>query len=275
MIIYKVTNTTNGKAYIGQTWRKLNVRKSEHHRASANILKSNPTLFHLALREFGTANFVWEVLEICTSINHCNEREKFYIKLLGTLEPGGYNSTTGGQMDETMTEKVRNKIAESMILVHKDPKYQKTVYPKLKGLVPPNKGVAMSKEQKAKVSAARRAVHKDPTYINPNVGQKRTDEQKANIRKGQEGRMAQGDKWQEAHKDQFTDEVREKMRQKKLGKKPKNTKQILCIETGQIFEGLTDAAKALDVNRQSIYLQIKGKLKLVAGRYTFKYVEVL
>lgn len=85
--------------------------------------------------------------------------------------------------------------------------------------------------------------------------------------------MATGDKWQDAHKDQYTAEVREKMRQKKLGKKPANTKQVLCIETGQVFQGLTEASKELDVNRQSVYLQIKGKLKQVAGKYTFKYVE--
>src|SRR6266404_6035598 len=161
MIIYKVTNIQNGRLYIGQTWRKLEVRKAEHRRSAANILKTNPTLFHLALREFGSGNFIWEVLETCTSIDHCNEREKFYIKLLNTMYPNGYNSTTGGYMDETMAESIRNKIADSMVAVHKDPEYQARVYPKLKGRIPPNKGIAMSDEQKAKVSAAKKAVYAD------------------------------------------------------------------------------------------------------------------
>lgn len=272
MIIYKVTNIQNGRLYIGQTWRKLETRRAEHRRAAANILKTNPTLFHSALREFGTGNFTWEILEVCTSIDHCNEREKFYIKLLNTIHPNGYNATSGGHIDETMSESVRNKIANSMVIVHKDPEYQSKVYPKLKGLVPPNKGKTMSDEQKAKVSAAKKAIYADPAYINPNLGQKRTEEQKANIKAGQTGKMTSGDKWQEAHKDQYTEEVRKKMRQAKLGKKPANTKKVLCIETNEVFDGLSDAAKTLDVNRQSIFLQIKGKLKQVAGKYTFRYI---
>lgn len=174
-------------------------------------------------------------------------------------------------MDGSMSEEIRERIAKSVVELHKDPEYQARVYPKLKGRTPPNKGIPMSEAQKVKVSAAKKAVYADPTYINPNVGQKRTGEALENLHKAFETRtLPTGDAWTEAHGSQYTPEVRAKMRAAKLGKKPANTKLVECIETGQVFEGLTEASKALDINRQSIYLNIKGKLKSAGGKH-FKY----
>lgn len=274
MIIYKATSLTTGKIYIGQTLRGLKVRKSEHLHTAGNLLKSRPTLFHSAIRELGSGDFTWEILETCTSCDHLNDRERFYIKLLNAQHPNGYNQTIGGHMDGSMSEEIRDRIASSMVKVHENPEYRSKTYPKLKGLVPPNKGVAMSEKQKRKVSLAKKAVYADPTYINPNIGQFRAGEALENIRKGHETReLPTGEEWLKSHKDQYTAEVRGKMRQAKLGKKPANTNQVLCVETNQVFEGLTEAAKSLNINRQSIFLQIKGKLKRVGGKYTFKYVK--
>ncbi len=273
MIIYKVTNKTTGKAYIGQTLRGLNRRKAEHLRTAQRLTEQKyPTPLHVAISAEGSGNFTWEVLETCGSKDHMNTREKFYIQLLKTLLPDGYNQTTGGAIDSTMCEPTRFKIAESVSKLHKDPEYRARVYPKLKGLTPPNKGVPMSEEQKAKVSIARKAVHEDPTYTNPNVGQTRTEDQIANIKAGQAGKMAKGDKWQEAHKDQYTPEVREKMRRAKLGKKPANTKKVRCIETGEVFSGLSEAATKMNLPRQSIWLNIKGKITHVRS-YHFEYAK--
>lgn len=272
MIIYKATNTKNGKVYIGQTIRGLKDRKAEHLRAAGNIKWfRNPSLLHLAISEHGSASFIWEVLEECRDCDHLNDRERFYIKLLNSFTPNGYNQTVGGHMSEEMSEEVRDRIAESMVAVHKNPDYQARVYPKLKGLAPPNKGVPMSEAQKAKVSAAKLAVYADPTYTNPNVGQKRTPEQLENLKKGRDKRaLPTGDRWKESHGEQYTDEVRAKMRAAKVGKKPANTKQVECIETGEVYAGLSEASAATGANRQSIYLQIKGKLKK-AGGFTFRY----
>lgn len=273
MIIYLIKNTANGKCYIGQTLRPFKIRKSEHLNAAANISRTkHPSPLHSAINEFGSGKFVWEILEECNSSTHLNEREKFYIKLLNTQIPNGYNQTSGGYIDGSMSEDVRKKIANTVVELHKDPAYRAKVYPKLKGRTPPNKGQPMSDLQKKKVSDAKKAVYADPNYLNPNIGQKRTDEQKARIREGQGKRALGGDKWYAAHSDQYTPAIREKMRLKKLGKKPINTKKVLCLETGEVFNGLTDTSKALNINRQSIYLQIKGILKSAGGKH-FKYID--
>lgn len=274
MIIYKATNSKDGTAYIGQTLRTLSQRRAEHLRAGANVKDVKyPSPFHLAISTAGSGSFTWEVLEECTSCIHMNEREKFYIKLLNTMVPNGYNQTTGGSMDDTMSEEVRERIADSMVAVHQDPAYQARVYPKLKGLVPPNKGVPMSAAQKVKVGSARKAAYEVPGYVNPNVGQKRTGEALENLHKSykETRQLPKGEEWTEAHGEQYTPEVRAKMRAAKLGKKPANTRKVECVETGQIFDGLMEAAKALGIQKQSIWLQIKGKLKHAGGK-TFRYL---
>ncbi len=273
MIIYKATCSIEGKSYIGQTVRNLTQRKGEHLRAAANIsLKLKPTLLQAAISKFGSGAFTWEILEECPSIDHMNEREKFYIKLLSTMTPHGYNQTAGGAMDEFMSETIRERISKSMTENHQDPEYRANLYPQLKGRIPPNKGVPMSEEQKLKVGAARKAAYDVPGYVNPNIGQERTPEQMERLKAGWAKRDLGGEKWHTAHDGQFTPEVREKMRQAKVGKKPANTKQVMCIETGQVFDGLTEAAKALDINRQSIWMQLKGKIKAAGGKH-FKYLE--
>lgn len=271
MIIYKVTNLKTGLSYIGQTVRDLPTRKSEHLRSAQRASsQENPQALHKAINEYGSGEFSWEIIETCTNKDQLNQKERYWVAFYNTLIPNGYNQTVGGAIDANMLEETRIKIADKIKELHKDPEYQARVYPKLKGLTPPNKGIPMTEKQRAKVSAARAAVYKDPTYVNPNVGQKRTEEQKANIKAGQKGKMAIGKAWTAAHKDQYTTEVRAKMRAKKLGKKPANTKKVRCIETGVIYDGLTEAAKALDINRQSIWMQIKGKLKSAGGKH-FEY----
>jgi len=273
MIIYKVTNVKTGMIYIGQTLRGLSLRRAEHLQYAGNLSRVKyPSPFHKALREYGSGSFTWEVLEECISCDHMNERERFYIKLFNTMVPSGYNQTVGGHMSDTMSTEIRSKIAAAVIKAHQDPAYRAKVYPKLKGLTPPNKGVPMSELQKEKLSKARKAAYEVPGYVNPNVGQKRTPEQLENLRKGREKRvLPTGEAWHAAHGGQITEEVRIKMRAAKIGKKPANTKKIQCVETGEVFAGLTEVAEKMKLPRQSIWMQIKGKLKQVRG-FTFRYV---
>jgi group I intron endonuclease len=58
-IIYKVTNLTNGKVYIGQTVRTLHQRKNSHIR---DLKKNMDIVFHHALRKYGIDNFNWEII---------------------------------------------------------------------------------------------------------------------------------------------------------------------------------------------------------------------
>ncbi len=274
MLIYKATNTISGKSYIGKTSMTIVKRRQGHHDyASPAKLTKDSCVFHKAIASYGRDKFIWEILAETDNHADLNLLEFKLIKEHNTRYPAGYNMTDGGDgmHGYTQSPETKAKIASSVSALHTNPEYTSKLYPKLKGLTPPNKGVPMSEEQKIKVSISKKAVYANPHYINPNIGQVRTEEQKANIKAGQTGNMATGDAWHKAHDNQYTEEVRAKMRAAKIGKKPANTMQVQCIETGQIFKGLTEASKALGINRQSIWLQIKGKLK-AAGKLHFQYV---
>lgn len=86
--IYKITNLTNNKSYIGQSVH-IERRWSEHCQPSAT------SVIGKAIQEYGKTNFSFEVLEQFEDINHqiLDQREKFYIDFYNTIAPYGYNIT--------------------------------------------------------------------------------------------------------------------------------------------------------------------------------------
>jgi len=93
VIIYKAENIINGKIYIGKTVYCLAHRKGGHLR-DAN--KNSKTAFHSAIRKYGEDTFAFSVLEECFNRDDLDNREKFYISILNTMVPNGYNLTPGG-----------------------------------------------------------------------------------------------------------------------------------------------------------------------------------
>lgn len=89
MIIYKIANLINGKVYIGQTVRTLEVRTEEHKR-------HNRILIDKAIQKYGFDNFVVEVIDSATSIDELNQKERYWIAFFNCLAPIGYNQCMGG-----------------------------------------------------------------------------------------------------------------------------------------------------------------------------------
>ena len=107
MIIYKVTNSINGKLYIGQTTKSLDKRKAKHL-SDANHLPIVP--FHKALSKYGKDCFKWETLEECSSQEELKTKEQHWIKKLNTFGRNGYNMTKGGDCPPELSPKCRNSI---------------------------------------------------------------------------------------------------------------------------------------------------------------------
>ena len=59
-IIYRATNSYNGKVYIGQTITSLKHRRSEHLR---DAVSDSVNHFHLALMQYGKDAFEWDILD--------------------------------------------------------------------------------------------------------------------------------------------------------------------------------------------------------------------
>lgn len=91
--IYKITNTINGKVYIGQTKQTIEQRFIQH-KSHARTGQSHHKLAR-ALRKYGDENFIIELVEVC-DYEMLNERERYWINIFNSIE-NGYNILLGGQ----------------------------------------------------------------------------------------------------------------------------------------------------------------------------------
>lgn len=113
--IYKLTNKLNGMGYVGMT-KNFKRRMKEHHWSKCRALVDK------AIHEYGWENFTAEVIEVC-DVEIAEERESHWIKELNTMEPYGYNCTTGGNKGTKITSKSSLRHSASQI--------EKTVFPVL------------------------------------------------------------------------------------------------------------------------------------------------
>lgn len=109
--IYLITNTVNGKQYVGQTWRTLEQRWQEHRYKAS----SKDTAIANAIRKYGadafTINVIFEKVAISQWL--LDIMEESAIKVYDTLSPKGYNLDTGGKGGRCVTESTRKKLSEN------------------------------------------------------------------------------------------------------------------------------------------------------------------
>lgn len=99
MLIYKITNTINGKIYIGKTTLSEHLR-FKLHKNELNRKKHNNKHLQRSWDKYGSENFTFEVIEYLNISNNwsLNELEIFYIKKLKSyMLEFGYNLTYGGE----------------------------------------------------------------------------------------------------------------------------------------------------------------------------------
>ena len=92
MFIYKITNTVNGKVYIGQVYNKsVRARFVRHiHDASPN----SRSYIDRAIFKYGKDAFVVETIDTATSTNELSEKERYWIKYYNSTDLSiGYNLT--------------------------------------------------------------------------------------------------------------------------------------------------------------------------------------
>lgn len=89
--IYKITNLTNGKIYIGKTSESIEKRWKQHIRDSKKRKNEKRPLYD-AMNKYGINNFKIETIEE-TSIP--DKREVYWISFYNSYH-NGYNATLGG-----------------------------------------------------------------------------------------------------------------------------------------------------------------------------------
>ena len=93
--IYKITNLTNQKCYIGKS-NNLERRWKDHQRLAFTFghKEYNKTLYQ-AIRKYGLENFKFEVIDILDDYSISGEREIYWINYYNSYKDG-YNETNGG-----------------------------------------------------------------------------------------------------------------------------------------------------------------------------------
>jgi len=105
--IYVITNTENGKFYIGQTRKPVSIRWSEHQSDARLRVKSH---FHKAIRKHGGAAFDVQVLATGTDPDDLNQQEALWIFVTNATRYG-YNLALGGSVEPHTPEQRANNAA--------------------------------------------------------------------------------------------------------------------------------------------------------------------
>lgn len=116
--IYKATNITNNKCYIGfdSNWPK---RKTDHKSES----HKNDKIFHKAIRKYGWENFSWEILYQSFDYDYTkNTMETHFIieykSFVGFIDCNGYNATMGGEGTRGIKHSNERKQYQSQVMTN-------------------------------------------------------------------------------------------------------------------------------------------------------------
>jgi group I intron endonuclease len=92
--IYLITNTINGKRYVGQTQREDIEKRWKEHKICDKYTIGRCLLN--AYKKHGIETFKFQIICVCFD-EDCNKFEGEYIEKYNTLSPKGYNLKSGGR----------------------------------------------------------------------------------------------------------------------------------------------------------------------------------
>ena len=261
-----LTCKVNGKRYIGQS-KNIRRRLLEHRKC-----KSFAPVISKAIKKYGWENFDKELLEQC-SIDELNNREIYYI---ARYKPE-YNLTIGGDglKGYEPSSETKAKLSEAA---------------KKQWQLP---------EQKARFQKPIICIETGETFESVKSAAIKAGVNHSSISQVLNGKTktAGGYHWEYLREDDkqkrghhFSDDVIEHFRKINLGRKMSAKtieklsekakqrgnkhcqKSVICIETGEIFESVKNAADKIGVVQSFLSKVLNGKKK-TAGGYHWKFVK--
>ena len=254
------------KYYIGQTSRTIEQRAGSQGSGYHKYDNNKNSKFANAIRKWGWDSFEVTVLEEnITSQVKLNELEVYYIEKFDSYN-NGYNSTLGGDgvtgckhtgmYGKVFTDEHRKKLSLSHIgkpSVRKGSTHTEEAKAKIRqarkkqvGQNHPMYGKHHSEEIKRKISESSKKMWQNEEYKNKYI--KILQENRHNFKKG-------GIPWNKGLK----------------GKPAYNRKKVICIETGEIFNSISEAEKIKKTN--NISCCCNGKRKSTNGLHWRYYEE--
>ena len=229
--IYMITCNVNNKSYIGQSI-DINRRRC-HHLAALRGNKHFNQHLQNAYNKYKEYNFSWTVLEYCSE-DVLNDREMYWIAYYDTYN-NGFNANEGGSAnrDFDRTDEFRERMSKII------------------------KDVWENSDERRQEFSQRMLGENNPMYgrhgdLNPAYGKSRSGD-----KNGMYGRK-------------HTDKSKELNRQAHLGAKNKNSKPVICVETGEIFASQGEVKRLKGINDTSVNKCCRG-VKKTAGGYHWRY----
>ncbi len=239
MIVYLITNKINGKRYVGQTIQPMVKRFRQH--CCSSVDRSQKSAIKDAILKYGKESFEIKILAKCDSVEQMNSRESYYIRLLRTSSPNGYNMDSGG-LNKIPSIESRKKMSESGI------------------------GRKLSEEHKNKIGNAQKGISRKKW--SPETRERILTSRKKNPRK-----------W-DGHTQECKKHLSEKAiirerdpEYKKMKSEVNNYRKvkIVCNETGTIYESVRAVSTAMGCHRSQVTAVINGRAKTIKG-FTFSKV---
>lgn len=98
--IYKITNTANGKLYIGKTECSDPTKRWNEHKRDYKKKRNEKRPLYDAMNKYGIDTFCFEVIDSEDDSEKLCEKERYYIReyrtYVGFPDCNGYNATLGG-----------------------------------------------------------------------------------------------------------------------------------------------------------------------------------
>lgn len=109
MIVYRVTNTKNGKSYIGQTKQSLSRRWIEHCQINRSCCRG----LREAIQKYGKENFTIEQIDVASNREEASIKESYWISFYNSMSPNGYNLQSGGMNNFQVCEETKLRVGDS------------------------------------------------------------------------------------------------------------------------------------------------------------------
>lgn len=202
MFIYVIENKINNKKYVGQTTQELKQRLHAHYTEWSNNYLKN------AMRKYGEDNFSITLLDVATTKDELNDKERYWIKRLNTISPNGYNLTFGGDQQVKVSESTKCKLSISRKnYINTHPEYRDWCTQRFSGIGNGMYGKTQSKETRELISSSTKGrIAWNKGLASSLRGTQRSQEIKDKISKAHKGKK-------------FTEEHRKKLSQAHKGKK--------------------------------------------------------
>lgn len=246
MFVYKITNITNGKIYVGQTTKSIKTRWRVHVYQAMRANYQTP--LHRSIRKNGEANFAMETLATASSFEELTKLETEFILKLDACNPNvGYNLKREGNSNAGENNPMYGKKRPDLVAyVKANPKFGEK-----------NPMYGKSRPDLRKLNARKRGKTLEELY-----GPERASELRAEQSNRHRGRKCKP----------FSESHRAKIAEHRKGKATV-TCLILDEQTGEVGTVVYFCEK-YGLNRFTVYKHLQRKIKtLTKDRLIFTLIE--